>query len=308
MDYLYFTADVFTREIFNGAQIAVFPSAAGLDDRQMQLIARELNLSETVFAFSSGDIANTFRLRIFSPLQEIPFGGHPILAAAHVLASNGQIDLKQQNTPVVFEQNQGPVQVNISQNEGRPGFIQFTMKVRPIVDTFAPSEQELASIIGIDVKDIERKKFTARMVSCGFPYLIVPLRRYAAVREARFNFSAWSESLAPSTAAQEILLFCGRSKTHDVDFHARLVGPDIGLKEDPPIGSAMPALMGFLCSHEHIREGTYTFSIDRGDEAGRHSVLSLEMDNKKAADLTLRVGGESVLVTRGTMTVPGEKQ
>ena len=96
MEYAYYTADVFTNTIFQGAQIAVFPHASEFDNTRMQLIARELNLTATVFVFPSEEQTNTFRMRIFSPLAEIQFAGHPINATAHVLASIGDIDLTQQ--------------------------------------------------------------------------------------------------------------------------------------------------------------------------------------------------------------------
>lgn len=304
MEYAYYTADVFTNTIFQGAQIAVLPHALELDNSRMQLIARELNLTATVFVFPSEEQTNTFRMRIFSPLAEIQFAGHPIIATAHVLASIGDIDLSQRHNPIVLVQNTGPIDASITQENGQPVFVQFTTKNSPVVDRFVPTEQELADFLSIEPADIDTKKFTARMASCGFPYLIVPVKTYAAVRKARFKFSAWSESIAPSIAAQEIFLFTGQTPGRTTDFHGRLLGPNIGVNEDPPIGSVMPAFTGYLCSHEHIRKGTYIFSIDRGDEKGRRSVLNLEMDNKQKAELTIRVGGGAVMVSEGKMRVP----
>ena len=304
MEYAYYTADVFTNTIFQGAQIAVFPYAEELDSSRMQLIACELNLTATVFVSAADDQPNHFRMRIFSPLAEIQFAGHPIIATAHVLASIGDIDLPQQHNPIVLVQNTGPIDASVTQENGRPVFVQFTTTNSPVVDRFVPTEQELAGFLSIEAADIDTKKFTARMASCGFPYLIVPVKTYAAVRKARFKFSAWSESIAPSIAAQEIFLFSGQTPGRTTDFHGRLLGPNIGVNEDPPIGSVMPAFTGYLCSHEHIRKGTYIFSIDRGDEKGRRSVLNLEMDNKQKAELTIRVGGEAVMVSEGKMRVP----
>ena len=77
--------------------------------------------------------------------------------------------------------------------------------------------------------------------------------------------SAWSQSIAPQTAAQEILLFSSKTPFLDADFNARLLGPRIGMHDDPPIGTAMPAFAAYLCSFEHTRKGTYTFAVDRGD-------------------------------------------
>jgi len=304
MNYNYYIADVFTRQIFNGAQIAVFPHAEGLSDEQMRLLARELNLTETVFVFHPESGSTKRKMRIFSQLGEIDFAGHPIIATAYVLGSCGDIDLAETLTHVVFEQNAGPIDVNITAEQGKPVFVQFSRKVSSIVDRFAPTDEELASFLSIKQSELDHKKYSPRLVSCGVPYLIVPVWNYESVRKAKFNYSAWSQSTAPQTAAQEILLFAPKTPFVDSDFNARLLGPRIGMHEDPPIGSAMPAFASYLCSFEHTRKGTHTFAVDRGDAHSRRSVLNLEMDHKDMGLLTLRVGGAAVMFAQGTVMLP----
>ena len=304
MKYIYYVADAFTRQIFNGAQIAVFPYAGSLNKVQMQLIARELNLSDTVFVKKRDSATGNFVMRVFSPQREIDFAGHPIIATAFVLGSIGAIELKDGVTPVVFQQNAGEIEVNISGENGQPTFVQFTRKVTSIMDRFAPSTEELASFLSIAPSEFDIKKYSARLVSCGFPYLIVPVFNYETVRKARFNYAAWSQSTAPQTAAQEILLFSPKTPHVDADFNARLFGPRIGIHEDPPVGSAMPAFACYLCSFEFMQKGTYTFSVDRGEDKHRRSVLNLEMDHKGTDTLTIRVGGEAVMVAEGTLSIP----
>ena len=304
MNYNYYIADVFTREIFNGAQIAVFPHAEGLSNEQMRLLARELNLTATSFVFHPDNESTTRKMRIFSPLGEIDFAGHPIIATAYVLGISGDINLTETITPVIFEQNVGPIEVNITAEQGRPVFVQFSRKVSSIVDRFAPTDEELAGFLSIQQSELDHKKYSPRLVSCGVPYLIVPVWRYETVRHAKFNYAAWSQSIAPQTAAQEILLFAPKTPFVDSDFNARLLGPRIGIHEDPPIGSAMPAFASYLCSFEHTRKGTHTFAVDRGDAQSRRSVLNLEMDHKGQEKLTLRVGGEAVIFAQGTIMLP----
>jgi trans-2,3-dihydro-3-hydroxyanthranilate isomerase len=307
MNYKYYIADVFTRRIFNGAQIAVFPNADGLSEQTMKLVARELNLTETVFVFHRDGDASKRRIRVFTPKGEINFAGHPVIAAAFVLAACGDVELSGKYTPVVFEQNVGPITANISNDDGKPAFIQFTGKVAPIVDRYVPTESELAAFLGIDQRQIDHKKHTPRLVSCGFPYLVVPVYNYETVRKAKFNYQAWSQSSAPQTAAQEILLFSAKTPYQDADFNARLVGPNIGLHDDPPVGNAMPAFAGYLCSFEHMQKGTYTFAVDRGDENSRRSVINLEMDHKRQDTLTIRIGGEAVMAAEGMMYIPDKE-
>ena len=304
MKYNYYIADVFTKQIFSGAQIAVFPNAEGLSKERMQLVARELNLSETVFVFHPDKKITTRVMRIFSPQAEIDFAGHPIIAAAFVLASCGDIQLTDAITPMVFEQNTGAVKVNISAENGQPSFVQFTRKVTSIIDRFTPSDDELASFLSIQLSELDHKKYATRLVSCGVPYLIVPVWQYQSVRKAKFNYAAWSQSSAPQTAAQEILLFAPKTPFADADFNARLLGPRIGMHEDPPVGNAMPAFASYLCSFDFMKKGTYTFAVDRGEPGNRRSVLNLEMDHKGEYTLTIRVGGAAVMVAEGIMTIP----
>lgn len=305
MSYRYYIADVFTQQIFSGAQIAVFPYADGLNSQQMQLISRELNLSETVFVFRSADQPADYRqMRIFSPLSEINTAGHPIIAAAFVLAHIGDIASDAPIIPMLLQQNADLIEVNITTDKGQPNFVQFTRKVSSLIDRFAPSNEELASFLNLPQSAIDHKKYTARLVSCGTPYLIVPVWQYQSVRSARFDYAAWSQSTAPQTAAQEILLFAPKSPFADADFHARLLGPQIGLHEDPPVGNAMSAFACYLCSFEFMQKGTYTFAVDRGEPGSRRSVINLEMDHKSRDPMTIRVGGSAVMAVEGQMFIP----
>ena len=265
MSLNYYITDVFTNQIFSGAQIAVFPQADNLTDQQMALIAREMNLSETVFV-SSPDSSNKRKMRIFSPLAEIDYAGHPIIAAAFILAECGEVELSQTETRLTFTQNIGDIETYVSTKEGKPTFVQFSRKVSSIIDRYTPSDLELAEFLSIEPAEIDHKKYTTRLVSCGFPYLIVPLWNYDSVRNAKFNFAGWSQSAAPQTAAQEILIFSPKTPFQGANFNARLLGPNIGIHEDPPVGSAMAAFASYLCSFDSTQQGTHTFAVERGDD------------------------------------------
>jgi len=303
MSLNYYIADVFTKTLFAGAQIAVFPNAECLNAEQMQLIAREMNLSETVFVTNPENSSVMRTMRVFSPIAEIDFAGHPIIATAFVLAESGDIELTAPNTKLSFRQNAGEFDVNVSVDNGDVTLVQFTQKVTSVIDRFTPSDTELAEILSLEVADLDHKQYSTRLVSCGFPYLIVPVWNYESVRKAKFNFAAWSQSAAPQTAAQEILLFSPKTPFQDSNFNARLFGPNIGPLEDPPVGSAMPAFASYLCSFDFTQIGTHIFAVDRGDAVNRRSVINLEMDHKRQSALTLRIGGEAVLVAKGQMVI-----
>ena len=269
----------------------------------MASVAKELNLSETVFVFRPQEDLNHRRMRIFSPLGEVDYAGHPIIATAFVLAHCGDIALPERVNTLTFEQNTGPIEINISAENGKPAFIQFNSMVSSLIDCFVPPDEELAAVLSLDISELDHKKYSPKLVSCGVPYLIVPVWDYDSVRNARFDFAAWSNSTAPQMAAQEILLFSPKTPMMDSDFNLRLLGPNIGPHEDPPVGSAVPAFASYLCSFDITAEGTHTYAIDRGTTESRRSVLNIEMDNRGAAQLPLRVGGEAVIFAEGSIFI-----
>ena len=134
----YYVADVFTNQIFSGAQIAVFPNADDLNDQQMALIARETNLSETVFVSNPTGEKSKRTMRVFSPLAEIDFAGHPIIATAFVLGQCGDIELSADRTELIFEQNMGEIDVSLSTVNGNANFVQFSRKVSAVIDRYTP--------------------------------------------------------------------------------------------------------------------------------------------------------------------------
>jgi len=303
VEQIFHIVDTFTTTAFNGAQIAVFPEAAALNETQMQQLAKEMNLSHSVFVMPATEKEAVRKVRIFSPQTEIDFAGQAVIAASYVLATRGDIEMDGEHTEAILELKSDLLKTNVTQTDGKPSLVQFSTEALPIVDRFTPTEGELSDILSLDEKTIDNVLFRTRLVSCGTPFLIVPIKYYDAVRRAKFDYSAWSQSVAPQTAAQEILLFSRNPDQQDVEFHLRIVGPRIGLKEDPPVGGSLLAFAAYLCSHEHITKGTYTFSVDRGTEETRRSVMNLEMDNKGQNKLTLRVGGEAVMMAEGKVYV-----
>lgn len=305
MEYHYFIADAFTDTPLQGAQIAVFPCADGLDKAWMQRLATELNLSETVF-LSGGNIPATEReIRVFSAHGELDPAGHALIAVAFVLAYAGELEVEDDESRLRLVRDGEHHELFVTWREATPVKARYASVVRPTVDRFVPPRDELARIVGLNVRDTEsRRDFVPLMVACEQPYLIVPLVGYEAVRAANFDYRFWSQSLAPTMLAEQLLLFSTKSGPERADFHCRLVGPRIAPDEDPPIGAAMPAFAAYLCAHEQIRKGTYVFTASRGTAATRLSLLDVEMDNVGGEQLTVRLGGPAVVVAQGTFRLP----
>ena len=307
VNYKYYTADVFTDQPFHGVPIPVFPNADGLTDETMLKIASELSASSTVFVFS-GESQASRNIRVFSPHKELTVGTHTILAASFILAETAKITLSEKHTLISlsssFKGNEITVNSYVSKTaQGKAGIVQQTYDTHAAIDYYTPTTEELAAMLSLSPADIGFDKYRPLVVSCGVPYLVVPIMSYTAIREAKFNEAAWSNSSAPSSLAQEILLFANNTDDNPADFHARLLGPAIAHHEDPAIGGAISALANHICSHEHIQAGTHVFGIQRGANDARQSMFYVEMDNKQTNDLTIRVGGNAVLMSEGSIKV-----
>lgn len=303
MAYEFHTVDVFTRERFSGAQIAVVPEADGLDGKSMQLLAREFNLSESVFALPASDGDSNGRLRIFTPKGEIDFAGQALLAAVHVMAKAGVLPLNGRRNHFAFELNNGSVNITVDREDDESVFVQFSTTVKSRIDEYVPEHEELAEILSLTVKDIGCMKYRVLHSIAGINYLMVPIRRFECVRRAVFDLKAWGRSSVPAMMVQSIVLFTNHAEDRTADFHVRLMGPDIGVREDPPIGAAIPAFTAYLCAHKHLARGTHTYVAERGLKSTRQSLLSVEMDHNGEEVIPLRVGGPAVMVSSGVINI-----
>ncbi|MDB4886502.1 MAG: phenazine biosynthesis protein PhzF family [Gemmatimonadetes bacterium] len=300
--YRYHTADVFTDQPFGGNQLAVFPDARGIPEHRLLDVTREFNYSETTFVFPADDAAHTRRVRIFTPGGEVPFAGHPTVGTAHVLAATGEIALSGDTTRIVLEEKVGPVPVTIRSRAGMPEFCQLSVAMLPQVGPPPPASDALAAVLGLDVADLLGGAWAPQSLSCGLPFLFIPVRDRAAVARARVRLDAWESTLA-GTWAPEIFVFAREGERPGSDLRARMFAPGISVPEDPATGSANAALAGYLAARDPRRDGTLRWRVEQGFEMGRPSILDVEAD-VAAGDVTaVRVGGASVLVCSGEMEI-----
>jgi trans-2,3-dihydro-3-hydroxyanthranilate isomerase len=302
----FFTADVFTDRMFGGNQLAVFPEASGLDATVMQAIARELNLSETVFVFPTTDPSHSRRLRIFTPGSELPFAGHPTIGTAFVLASIGDIPVGPSGASIVFEEGVGPVPVAIRVENGRPGYCELTAARLPEEGPPPPPLEEIASALALRPEELRSDGLSPRGVTCGVPYLFVPLRDEAALARARIDHVAWERSIA-EWWAPAVFLFVETAGRGGVDFRARMFAPGVGIPEDPATGSAAAAMAGYLASRDGPEAETLRWVIEQGVEMGRPSRLHVSCDRSAGRVSAVRVGGSSVMVAEGHLAVPTQR-
>jgi trans-2,3-dihydro-3-hydroxyanthranilate isomerase len=307
MDYRFHTCDVFTDKMFGGNPLAVIPDARGLTEEQMISITREFNYSETTFVFPPTDPANTKRVRIFTPGKELQFAGHPTIGTAHVLAATGEVAMTGDETRIVFEEGVGPVPVTISARNGIPYFSQLTAAKLPEVGDPPPSVAVLCEILSLEPADIVSDDLMEpEAVSCGTPFLFIPVRTPEVLGRIKVNVQRWENTLK-SYWAPEMFVFSTDKWPGIFDgghIRARMFAPALGIGEDPATGSACAALAGFLGFRSEQREATLKWTVDQGVEMGRPSRLDLEVDLERGQVRAIRVGGSTVLVSTGVLHLP----
>ncbi|MEO0377246.1 MAG: PhzF family phenazine biosynthesis protein [Cyanobacteria bacterium P01_A01_bin.17] len=299
MRYRFFTVDVFTERIFGGNPLAVFPEAQGLNPAQMQQIARELSLSETAFVFPPETPEGTHRLRIFTPGIELPFAGHPTIGSACVLAKfdpTAQAGMK-----IVFEEGVGAISVDVT--DGQIPFAQFSAAEMPEFGPPPPSQAELAALLSLQPSDLSIEGWSPQSVSCGVPFLFIPLCDRPTLSKAHLDLLKW-KSLLADYWAPHVYVFTPEPEVESADFRARMFAPAMDIQEDPATGAAVTAFAGYLGRRKAATSGTFRWAIEQGVEMGRPSLLRVEADLQNGEFVAIRVGGHAVMVSQGEMTVP----
>ena len=297
----FYTLDVFTDKAFGGNPLAFFPDAAKIPESALQSIALELNLSETVFVYPPTDPKHTRRVRIFTPVYEMPFAGHPTVGCAFALAALGEIPLDGE-ARIVLEEGVGPVPVLIRGEFKKPTFAQLSVAKLPETGPPPPGRTHLAEMLSLDPSDILGGMTAPQAISCGFPFLMVPLRDLDAVKRARVRMDQWDSALK-SYWAPDVMVFARDAEREGV-IRARVFVPGQGIIEDPATGSATAALGGYLAARESAASGNFTYMVEQGFEIKRPSFLELEVDKVDGEVTAVRVGGSAVMVSEGMMEVP----
>jgi trans-2,3-dihydro-3-hydroxyanthranilate isomerase len=298
------TLDVFTDRVFGGNPLAVFPDADGIPPAMMQRIARELNLSETVFVqWSARTDGADCRVRIFTPGTELPFAGHPTIGTAILLATLGRARTEGGGARIVLGETVGPVPVEVRMEGGRPVFAMLTAARVPEIGPPPPEPAVVARLLSLDEADLGGSLGTA-YASAGVPFLFVSVRGRAALARARVDAAAWERHLADAWGPHVYVV------TDDAgdgaDLRARMFAPAMGIAEDPATGGAVTALAALLAARDAGGDGTLRWTIDQGVEMGRPSRLHVEADVRGGALTAVRVGGGAVLVSEGEMMLPDE--
>lgn len=294
--------DVFTDEPLAGNSLAVVLDCDGLDDARMQAIAREFNLSETVFVLPPQNPVHSLRARIFTPAYELPFAGHPTIgtAALHaLLAARTASDQKER--VVLLEEEIGPVRCGVFlQDEKHAHGIFDLPRLAEAVDV-VPDRDALAGALGLTQQEIGFENHEPSAFDAGVPYAFVPVRDLAALEKATPDPAHWARAFG--TAGHAAAYVYTRQVTRpDRHFRARMFVPE-SIGEDPATGSAAAAFTGAIHRFDALPNGGHRFVVEQGFEMGRPSLIVVEMDVLAGAITSARIGGDAVLVAEGTIDI-----
>ncbi len=345
--YRFIQLDVFTEEPFAGNPLAVFPEAAGITDDEMMKIAREMNLSETVFVLkpeetegsgqkavsseaspkAADSVANKptveetnqqtsnpqsplRRLRIYTPAQEIPFAGHPVVGTWNALSREGIVPLPDGGngwTQIHHELNIGVLPVDIEFKDGCPVQVVMTQGQFKVVTEIDEGQEQadIARALGLAIEDFD-ESLPIQVISTGLPFLAVPIRSLASLRSCKVNATLLAEVYERVGGTGCYAFSRETIEIGEARAHARLFAPSQNIPEDPATGSAGGALGAYLVHHGGANvdpiDGKFSFVIEQGDFIHRPSRIRIEVTGKPGAVEKVRVGGPSVIVARGEVT------
>lgn len=299
----YHLVDVFTDCIFGGNQLAVFTNGRGLTSTTMQAIANEFNLSETTFVLPPEDSAHDYRVRIFTPITELPMAGHPTIGTAYVLARDHMIERNEHESQILFEEEVGVIPVSIQYRGDDPSIIRMTQPL-PVFGSIFPDVNLIADMLSIEPEAIADTNLPLQSVSCGVPFLFVPVRDLDAIRRIRLRREVW-ERVLRDFEAPHMFVFTRETVNEDATVHSRMFAPALGIAEDPATGGASGPLGCYLVHHKAVPVNRTTAIVnEQGFEMGRPSIIHIEIDTEEDKIISVRVGGTCCSVGEGMLEIP----
>jgi len=300
--YRYLHYDVFTDHLFGGNQLAVFLDGRGLPLEMMQAIAKEMNFSETTFLLPREAAGTDTRMRILTPAEEMPMAGHPTIGTTFALARAGVIE--RGRTTFVFGCNIGAVPVALTWSDDDLSFAWMTQQL-PIFGATIPDPARTAAALSLSPAAVTGTGLPAQIVSCGVPFLFVPLTTRMAVDNVVVNKAVLDTVFSESkTPAHGIFVFSAEPGGTGTTVYSRMFAPELGVSEDPATGGASGPLGCYLVRHKVVPPEKAEAMISlQGVKMGRPSHIHISIGSEKGEISSVRVGGEAVLAGEGTLYV-----
>ena len=300
--YRYLRYDVFTDRLFGGNPLAVVLDGRGLSAETMQAIGKEMNLSETTFVLPSEQSETDVRMRIFTPGAELPIAGHPTIGSTFALARSGVIAPGRER--FVFGLGVGPVPVALTWKGDDLGFAWMTQPTPTFGDAIA-DPAGAAAALHLPGPAVAGTGLPVQVVSCGVPFLFVPLTTRSAVDGAWVDQQALETLLQTAhTRASGVFVFSSEPRGERSTVYSRMFAPGLGVHEDPATGSASGPLGAYLVRHKVVPpEKAGSMLSLQGVKMGRPSHVHIAIGLERGEITSVRVGGEAVLAGEGTLYV-----
>lgn len=291
------TLDVFTRNRFSGNPLAVVLDAEGMSDGDMQAVAREFGLSETVFVFPDPEKRHRALLRIFTPARELAFAGHPTVGTAFLLALLDQAG-KPGSVAFGLSEKIGTISCAADVESTERGYVQF--RLPELSRRWGNGKETVgcAWALGLEPKDIGFERHEPSRYSAGTKYDLVPVASLDALARAKVNRDAFDQVFGDSDHVAAFL-YCRDGDPSEKRFRARMFPAGLGVDEDPATGSAVAAFSGALMQFEPMGDGEHLFTIRQGYEMGRPSEIVLRALLEGGSMAFAEIGGHVVLVSQG---------
>jgi trans-2,3-dihydro-3-hydroxyanthranilate isomerase len=294
MAHSFYLVDVFAESKYAGNQLAVVRNAADLSALEMQKIAAEMNYSETTFILSDEVRDGGYDVRIFSLDEELPFAGHPTLGTAYIIQQ--QIIGKEVNE-VRLNLKAGQIPVTFSYLDGKPDHL-WMLQIAPTFGRkFSP--EDVARALNIDSGSIDQR-FPIEEVSTGLPFIIVPLKDLAAIKNCYIDRVGYMK-LIDQAEAKSIFVFCPECYDPRNQINARMFDDFHGIAEDPATGSANGCLAAYLVRNRYYGSPAIDIKVEQGYEIGRPSLLLLKAEEEEGGSITVSVGGRVIMVAGGEL-------
>jgi trans-2,3-dihydro-3-hydroxyanthranilate isomerase len=300
--YRYIHLDVFTDHLFGGNQLAVFLDGRGLEAGEMQAIAKEMNFAESTFILPAEQPGTDVRMRIFTPGEELPMAGHPTIGSTFALARTGMI--RPDRKGIVFGLGIGPTPVSLTWKNKALTFAWMTQRT-PTFGEVISDRAGAAAALGLSPAAVTSTGLPVQVVSCGVPFLFVPLATRRAVDTASVDRAALTAFLQSADGgARAVFIFSPERGRDKATAYSRMFAPDLGVAEDPATGGASGPLGCYLVRHKVVSaEKAGAMLSLQGVKMGRPSHVHISVDLEGKEIKRVRVGGESVIAGEGTLYI-----
>jgi trans-2,3-dihydro-3-hydroxyanthranilate isomerase len=293
--YPFVITDVFTDALFSGNQLAVVTDARGLSTQQMQNIAREFNFAESTFVLPADAERARPVIRIFTPTLELPFAGHPTIGTAAVLSFLQLSPPADADGTLVYEEKIGPIRLRVRPAQARTVFAELEI-TSPLESGPSPDLAALAAAISLPQSAIS----TSWCAGIGIPFTFVHLANAQTVDAVTVDRKLWQAGLSACPA--QVFLFSGNFEDGGT-LYARMLAPAFGIEEDAATGSACVGLVASLAARIPLAEAVLGLTIHQGVAMGRPSLLQVCAHRMAGRTQQVRLGGNSVIVAEGSITV-----